>query len=132
MPFDQALGAKRTLGVAKLAGLIGAAVGVLLSTPASARAQQKQQPKETRAKQRQLNLRNTTSDTITIELRLGDAPDCAANPPAASQMLPPGREWLIATPRPICWRRTDTRASIGLSSWHRHVLKTGEQLKIGI
>jgi hypothetical protein len=85
-----------------------------------------------KATRKQLSLRNTTKDTVTIELRLGDAPDCAANPPATTQRLPPGREWLIASARPICWRRSDAKAPLGLSSWHRHILKAGDQLELTI
>ena len=85
-----------------------------------------------KAMRKQLSLRNTTKDTVTLELRLGDSPDCAANPLATTQRLPPGRDWLIASGRPICWRRSDAKAPFGLSSWHRHVLKAGDHLELTI
>ena len=127
----------QTCTLAKLAALPVLIVGVALWTPSPLRAQQAPppqapNPRAVKGQQKQLSLRNTGKDTITLELRVGDQPDCAANPPAATQRLPPGREWLIATPRPICWRRADAKASPGLASWHRHVLAVGEHLKLGI
>lgn len=124
-----------TRPLAQLAALLSL-VAVAGSTPLRLDAQQPPSAASSRAAkkatQKQLSLRNTTKDTVTLELRLGDAPDCAANPLATTQRLPPGREWLIASARPICWRRSDDEASPGLSSWHRHVLKAGERLELTI
>jgi hypothetical protein len=79
----------------------------------------------------QLTLLNGTKDTVKIELRIGAATDCGLNPVAAVQLLPPGRSWLIATPRPICWRRTDAyQAAGGAGSWHRQVLAVGQRLEL--
>ena len=125
---------KQSVTLRKHAAFIALAASALLGIPSTLRAQQRQphDPAAAKAAQKQLSLRNTTPDTITLELRLGTAPDCAANATAATQSIPPGREWLIASPRPICWRRADAKAAPGLSNWHRHVLKSGEHLKLTI
>lgn len=119
---------------AALTALILGALGAALEWPSSVFAQQPpaHNPKAGKAVRKQLSLRNTTKDTITIELRVGDAPDCAANPPAATQTLPPGRAWLIASGRPICWRRSDVKSPAAASSWHRHVLKPGDDVKLAL
>lgn len=117
----------------RLTALLLASVLGILWIPSTLIAQQQPHNADiARVTQKQLSLRNTTKDTIAVELRLGDKPDCAANPPARTQSVPPGREWLIATPRPICWRRSDAKAPAGVSSWHRHVLRSGEHLKLTI
>jgi hypothetical protein len=98
--------------------------------PAGAHGQQPGSPRLPKAKQSQLTLRNVTKDTVQVELRVGTAPDCAANPLSAVQSIPPGRRWLIATPRPICWRRLDVSPPAGASPWHRNVLAAGEHLEL--
>jgi hypothetical protein len=52
----------------------------------------------------QLTLRNDTRDSVRVELRVGSAADCAQNGPAITRVIPPGRSWIIASPRSICWR----------------------------
>jgi len=85
-----------------------------------------------KAPPKQMTLRNVSRDTMKLELRVGAAPDCSTNPLVATQLLPPGKRWLIATPRPVCWRRVDARASAGAKSWHRHLLKAGEEVKLAL
>ena len=86
-----------TRAFAQLVALLTVVAAVGASTPFRVDAQQQppsvaHAPKAAKAMQKQLSLRNTTKDTVTVELRLGDAPDCAANPLATTQRVPPGRE----------------------------------------
>lgn len=92
-----------------------------------------QQPTATptaKARGRQLVILNVTQDTARLELRLGNAPNCGS---ALGKvlLLPPGRRWLIASERPMCWRRTDAHAlSAADHLWHRHVLAKGQELVV--
>lgn len=116
------------------------AAAIVAATPGSAFGQQpparpapgaldsRPQPKP---KNGQITLRNATSDSVRVELRIGDAGDCDKTPVAAEKLVPPGRSWLIAAIHPICWRRA-TEASARASRpewmpWHRHVLAVGER-----
>ena len=84
----------------------------------------------TKAPPTQMTLRNVSRDTMRLELRVGVAPDCKSNPLVATQLLAPGKRWLVATPRPLCWRRVDAKASASAGAWHRHVLKAGEDVNV--
>lgn len=99
--------------------------------PISVHAQSSGDRPDSTIRNAQLTLRNTTKDTLRVELRLGAATDCAANPLATLQLVPPGRDWLIATKRVICWRRQSVArtASQQWTAWHRVVLGQRERAK---
>lgn len=134
MSFSPPQWPEHSFTCAKRLLLVALVVGASVWASPALQAQQPAAPKRTAAKgpKQQMTLRNITRDTVTIELRVGDAADCANNPPAAKQQLAPGHEWLIASHRAICWRRSDAKAPPGSSSWHRHLLKAGDQLKLTI
>ena len=120
-----------------------ALVAVALAiAPASSRAQQQHSPSrpaptarplqsQPKPKNGQITLRNATSDSVRVELRIGDAANCHKNPVASVQLVPPGRSWLIAAIHPICWRRATAGARSGSTAewmpWHRRVLAVGER-----
>ena len=80
----------------------------------------------------QITLQNATKDTVRVELRIGTASYCEANTTTATQVLPPGQGWLIATTRPLCWRRliNEHRPGDGWTPWSRHVLAVGQRLQV--
>jgi hypothetical protein len=78
----------------------------------------------------QLTLRNATQDTMRVELRFA-AGSCDASAPAAVHLLAPGQRWIVASSRPICWRRLNKRLpDASWTQWSRHILAKGQRLDL--
>jgi hypothetical protein len=80
----------------------------------------------------QLTLRNAGAVDVRIEVRLADARSCDAVPAGSVRVLPAGKSWLIASHRPICWRRaSDLALPVSTwSAWERRELGTDERAEV--
>ena len=89
-------------------------------------------PAQARVKAGRLTLRNTTSDTLRIEVRIGAAASCEGNKASEVRALPPGRRWVIASNKPMCWRRAPrtTGNAQNPQQWHRHALTPGQRAEV--
>jgi len=51
-----------------------------------------------------LHLQNARWDRIRVEVRIGPAADCDANPPFRTYNIRRGRVWRVKSEQVICWR----------------------------
>jgi hypothetical protein len=109
----------------------------ILATPWLATGAQRAAPTRNAAplaRNGQLTLRNVTSDTLRVELRIGDAADCAVNRQGVTRLLAPGKRWLVAVPTGVCWRqqRVARGAGIAWAPWRRQVVSVGQREEIAL
>jgi hypothetical protein len=52
-----------------------------------------------------LALRNTTWDSVRVELRLGPSTQCDVYPSLAVRTLKRGETWAVVVDQVVCWRR---------------------------
>jgi len=89
-------------------------------------------PAQTREFAGALTLRNTSPTGIRIEVRLarGASSSCDDGSQGVVRLLAPGKGWVIAAKRPICWRRAlvDPNGMAAWTPWRRQVLAAGQRL----
>lgn len=80
-----------------------------------------------------LALRNPGPDSMRIEVRLASdsVPRCDSAAQRIVRVVPPGKEWLVAARRPICWRRGIELPSgqMTWTSWRRQSIAPGQRLE---
>jgi hypothetical protein len=62
-----------------------------------------------------LRLRNASSISIRVEIRVGQGTDCDSAKPIAIRTVAPGRFWVIRSSQPFCMRREG--AAGGVATW---------------
>lgn len=62
-----------------------------------------------------LRLRNASSISIRVEIRVGQGTDCESAKPIATRTVVPGRFWVIRSSQPFCMRREV--AVGGVATW---------------
>ena len=82
----------------------------------------------------QLTLKNVNSDTLRVELRFGDATDCATYRQSVTRLLAPGKRWLVAVPTGVCWRHQRVARGVGAAwaPWRREVVSAGQREEIAL
>jgi len=75
-----------------------------------------------------LVLRNTTWDSVRVEIRLGPSSQCAVSPSQGVKSLKRGEAWAVAVDENVCWRREASPGAESLTwtPWQtRQVPSTG-------
>lgn len=116
---------------------VGVLVAALLATPCLTTRAQSAATSQKNARLNstgQLTLRNVTRDTLRVELRFGNATDCALNRESVTRVLAPGKRWLVAAPAGVCWRHQTVihGASGEWAPWRRQVVSAGQRQDVAL
>ena len=97
-----------------------------VSAPRVAGAQAKLHPPPPARADGQLVLTNTGSDSVRVEVRVGDQAGCAKLPVGRTHVLAPGLSWSVMANEAICWRSAPkSQPAATWGPWQRQVVPAG-------
>ena len=81
-----------------------------------------------------LILKNTRSDAVQVEVRLGVSTNCQAHHGANTRTLRRNQRWVIVSPSVVCWRREqDPRdATRGWTPWEQLRVPAGTTREVNL